>query len=73
MSEVIRCLRCDKVITDPDPKMVTLRTDGIMFADGHVPADMVGDPALDQGMFEVGSNCYRMIAAAGDAGLRIVR
>jgi len=66
MTERVRCIRCGKVVRDQDPRMVQMSVLLTLWTERHAPAL---EPALDQGWFPVGSDCYRKVDAAGAAGL----
>jgi len=66
VNEPTRCLICRKALKG-EPSLVHMSTLSVVYAEGH---DAAVTPEQDQGWFEVGSDCYRKVVKAGDAGLR---
>jgi hypothetical protein len=62
----IRCIRCGKLIKG-EARMVQMRIDGTLWTARHAPAL---EERENQGWFEVGSDCYRKVGAAGPVGIR---
>lgn len=61
------CIVCGRPIKGGS-KMVHYRTDNIVFGPDW---ESEFTPRTDQGFFEVGPDCYRLVVAAGRGGFRI--
>ena len=63
----VRCIICRKIIKTPQ-FMVHMRTDGRLFALGLDPKM---DEREDQGWFDIGPDCLRLVTATGKDGYRL--
>lgn len=68
MTEIVRCVICDKKVRNTDPLMVHMRTDGRLFTQ---ETDVPMTDADDQGWFPVGSECVKQVRAAGAEGFAL--
>jgi hypothetical protein len=66
-ADTIKCLICHKPVKG-NANFVQMAVDGRLWTERNAP---VLDEANDQGAFEVGSDCYRKVSAAGAAGYRM--
>jgi hypothetical protein len=65
-AERIACIICGKRITAAEPLMVHMSTDARLWTEATDPGMA---PADDQGWFEIGSDCIRLVTRAGAEGL----